>query len=197
MNKKFRIILFAVLVILLAVALIKCTETDQDAAINVLSNALQQEMSAQNGQSAIPSPTVSPSPATNLSDTKPVSSTATPVPDQVVYGNKYSTWEEVAEYIHIYKELPPNYIKKDDAMDLGWDSYLGNLYEVTGGKSIGGDRFYNNDKTLPNKKGRKYYECDVEYYGGFRGAERLVYSNDGLIFYTKDHYATFTQLYGG
>ena len=195
MHNRFRKILSFVLVMLFAVTLFGCTEADQDLAIQVLAGALQQQLSAQNSQTdAVPTFTPSPEPPSPTA--KPVAATDTPVPDQVVYGRAYSTWEEVAEYIHLFNELPPNYIKKNDAMDLGWESTLGNLYEVTGGKSIGGDRFYNNDRKLPNKKGRKYYECDVEYYGGYRGAERLVYSNDGLIFYTKDHYATFTQLYG-
>lgn len=65
------------------------------------------------------------------------------------------------------------------------------------GKSIGGSHFGNYEGMLPEKKGRKYYECDLEYEGGYRGAKRLIYSNDGLIFYTEDHYQTFEQLYSG
>ena len=116
--------------------------------------------------------------------------------DGVVYGNDYSTPEEVAAYLNEFHELPPNYITKSEAMDMGWESSEGNLYEVTGGLSIGGDYFSNYQKALPTAHGRKYYECDVNYYGGYRGAERLVYSNDGLIYYTGDHYNTFTLLYG-
>ena len=48
---------------------------------------------------------------------------------------------------------------------------------------------------LPDKDGRKWFECDINYEGGFRNAERLVYSNDGLIYYTADHYKTFEQIY--
>lgn len=63
------------------------------------------------------------------------------------------------------------------------------------GMSIGGDRFGNREGLLPDAEGRKWYECDINFSGGFRGAERIVYSNDGLIYYTSDHYESFTQLY--
>ena len=108
----------------------------------------------------------------------------------------YSTKEEVALYIHLYGELPGNYIKKNKAKDLGWESSEGNLWDVAPGKSIGGDRYYNNDDQLPEVKGRKYYECDINFGGGYRGGERIVFSNDGLIYYTGDHYNSFELLYG-
>lgn len=107
----------------------------------------------------------------------------------------YSTPEEVAEYIHLYNKLPQNFITKKEATDLGWDSNKGNLWEVTDKMSIGGNSFGNREGLLPKAENRKYFECDVNYEGGFRGSERIVYSNDGLIFYTKDHYKTFEQLY--
>ena len=107
----------------------------------------------------------------------------------------YTTPEEVAEYIHTYEKLPSNYLTKRQAMDLGWDSSKGNLWDVTDEGIIGGDKFGNREGLLPKENGRTYYECDVNYEGGYRGAERLVYSNDGLIFYTKDHYKSFEQLY--
>lgn len=108
---------------------------------------------------------------------------------------RYTSKEEVALYIHTYGKLPSNFITKRDAQDLGWESREGNLWEVTDKMSIGGDRFGNNEELLPIKNGRKYYECDINYQGGYRGSERIVYSNDGLIFYTNDHYETFEQLY--
>lgn len=108
----------------------------------------------------------------------------------------YSTKDEVALYIYTYGQLPDNYITKNEARDLGWDSKAGNLWDVAEGMSIGGDRYYNNDDQLPEEKGRKYYECDINYQGGYRGAERIVYSNDGLIYYTDDHYKSFDHLYG-
>lgn len=108
---------------------------------------------------------------------------------------EYILKEEVALYLHKYGHLPGNYITKKEAQKLGWDNQKGNLSEVAPGKSIGGSRFGNYEKTLPEKKGRNYYECDLGYEDGYRGAERLVYSDDGLIFYTEDHYQTFEQLY--
>ena len=108
---------------------------------------------------------------------------------------EYTSPEDVALYIHTYGELPSNYISKSEAMDLGWDSSSGNLWEVTDNKCIGGDIFKNREGLLPMVDGRVYYECDVNYKGGYRGPERIVYSNDGLIFYTDDHYESFEQLY--
>lgn len=108
----------------------------------------------------------------------------------------YTSKDQVALYLHIYGRLPQNYITKRDAQDLGWDSKKGNLWDVAPGMSIGGSRFGNYEGALPEKEGRKYFECDIDYEGGYRGGKRLVYSDDGLIFYTEDHYNTFEQLYG-
>ena len=107
----------------------------------------------------------------------------------------YSSPEEVAEYINLYNKLPKNYISKKEAAEVGWESEKGNLWDVTDEMSIGGDSFGNREGLLPKADGRKYFECDVNYSGGFRGAERIVYSNDGLIYYTKDHYKSFEKLY--
>lgn len=107
----------------------------------------------------------------------------------------YTSKEEVAEYIKTYGELPSNYITKNEAKELGWNSSDGNLAEVALGKSIGGDKFGNYEGMLPEEEGRQYYECDIDYEGGYRNSKRLIYSNDGLIFYTEDHYETFVQLY--
>ena len=107
----------------------------------------------------------------------------------------YYNTEDVALYIHTYNKLPENFITKSEANEMGWDSQAGNLWEVANAYVIGGDDFGNREKLLPIKEGRKYYEADVNYEGGYRGAERLVYSNDGLIFYTEDHYESFEQLY--
>jgi ribonuclease T1 len=114
---------------------------------------------------------------------------------KVKKGLRYSTKEEVAAYIHKFKELPPNFITKKEAQELGWNDSEGNLWDVTARKSIGGDRFYNREGFLPEADNRQYYECDINYYGGYRGAERIVYSNDGLIFYTDDHYESFERLF--
>ncbi len=106
----------------------------------------------------------------------------------------YDTMEEVAVYLKVFNHLPDNFLTKDEAGDLGWNNKQGNLHKVAPGFSIGGDRFGNYEGTLPDKKGRKWTECDINFDGGYRGAERIVFSNDGLIYYTNDHYETFTQI---
>lgn len=105
----------------------------------------------------------------------------------------YSTPEEVALYIHTYGDLPENFITKKEAEQLGWDSKKGNLWEVAEGMSIGGDHFGNYEGLLPEED--DYTECDVNYSGGYRGSERIIFSDDGDIYYTKDHYKSFEQLY--
>lgn len=112
----------------------------------------------------------------------------------------YTSKDEVALYLHTYGKLPSNYITKKEAEDLGWkkkSGKAGQLDVVAPGKSIGGSHFGNYEDQLPEKKGRKYFECDIDYEGGNRGAKRIIYSNDGLIYYTGDHYKTFEQLYSG
>lgn len=107
----------------------------------------------------------------------------------------YNTKDEVALYLHLYGHLPDNYITKRDAQNLGWSG--GSLEPYAPGKSIGGSRFGNYEGILPEKKGRTYYECDIDTQGRkSRGAKRIVYSTDGLIYYTEDHYETFELLYG-
>ncbi|WP_161879309.1 ribonuclease domain-containing protein [Alkalibacterium sp. MB6] len=108
----------------------------------------------------------------------------------------YFTPEDVALYLYTFDELPLNYLTKEEARELGWVASEGNLWDVADGMVIGGDYFGNREGLLPEEQGRDYYEADVNYFGGFRGAERLVYSDDGLIYYTDDHYDSFTLLYG-
>lgn len=115
--------------------------------------------------------------------------------ETVQKGNIYTSKEDVASYLHQFGELPKNYIRKKEAEKLGWDSSKGNLWKVTDQKSIGGDVFGNREGKLPKKKGRTYFECDIDYMGGFRNGKRIVYSDDGLIFYSEDHYNTFLQMY--
>lgn len=108
----------------------------------------------------------------------------------------YTSKEDVAAYIHEYGHLPSNFITKKEAKKLGWVSSEGNLGKVAPGMSIGGDYFGNFEGNLPESKGRDYYECDIDTDGSYRGAKRIVFSNDGLIYYTEDHYETFELLYG-
>lgn len=115
---------------------------------------------------------------------------------QVEEDGTYTSKEEVAVYIYEFGHLPDNFITKKEAKALGWESKEGNLAEVAPGMSIGGDYFGNYEGLLPEEDGRDYYECDINSDGGYRGAERIVFSNDGLIYYTGDHYESFELLYG-
>ena len=115
-----------------------------------------------------------------------------PVIDQ--YGS-YTTKEDVALYIHTYGCLPQNFITKDQARQAGWNG--GSLEPYCPGMCIGGDSFGNREGLLPKAQGRSWTECDINTLGAdSRGAERIVFSNDGLIYYTGDHYESFTLLYG-
>lgn len=107
----------------------------------------------------------------------------------------YSSKDEVAAYIHEYGRLPGNFMTKKDAKALGWKG--GSLEPFAKGKCIGGDVFGNFEGLLPKKSGREYFECDIDTLGASkRGARRIIFSNDGLIYYTDDHYDTFELLYG-
>ena len=142
---------------------------------------------------------VSPTPTEQTDASATKSSVSTPSPSAAQSGvtedGTYDSKAEVAEYIHTYGHLPSNYITKKEAESLGWSG--GSLRDVAPGKCIGGDRFGNYEGRLPAKKGRTYYECDIDTLNWKnRGSRRIIYSNDGLIFYTGDHYETFEQLYG-
>lgn len=106
----------------------------------------------------------------------------------------YDTMEEVAVYLTAFDKLPGNYLTKREAQALGWVNREGNLWDVAPGCSIGGDRFGNYEGALPDEKGRKWTECDIGFEGRYRNGERIVFSSDGLIYYTGDHYATFDAL---
>ena len=107
----------------------------------------------------------------------------------------YTSKEDVALYIYQYGCLPSNFITKKEAEKLGWSG--GSLEPYAPGMCIGGSRFGNYEGLLPEKKGRTYLECDIDTLGARRrGAKRIVFSNDGLIYYTEDHYESFEMLYG-
>ena len=116
-----------------------------------------------------------------------------PPESSIAEDGSYTTKEDVALYIHTYGKLPQNFITKKQARELGWGG--GSLEPYAPGMCIGGDRFGNYEGLLP--EGHSYTECDVNTLGASsRGAERIVFSSDGLIYYTGDHYASFTLLYG-
>lgn len=116
--------------------------------------------------------------------------TPTPVPEGPIIDP-----QSIADYIFAHGELPENFITKKEARALGWDSYKNYVSDVAPGKSIGGDYFGNYEGILPTDKGIQYHEADCWYTGGKRNAYRVIYSNDGRVWYTEDHYNTFTELF--
>lgn len=139
-------------------------------------------------------PATAPSPAIDPSPSAPAQAPAlSPVP--IEENGTYDGRDGVALYIHTYGRLPGNYITKREARSLGWEG--GGLEAYAPGKCIGGDPFGNYEGLLPDAPGRFYTECDIGVLGkSSRGAKRIVFSNDGLIYYTDDHYDSFMLLYG-
>ena len=132
---------------------------------------------------------------TNITTQNPTEAVQPGGTDTIDINGSYTAKEDVALYIHLYGKLPSNFITKEEARDLGWEG--GGLDKYAPGKCIGGDRFGNYEGLLPAADGRTWKECDIDTLGkDSRGSKRIVYSNDGLIFYTDDHYESFVQLYG-
>ncbi|RQP14548.1 MAG: ribonuclease [Chryseobacterium sp.] len=129
--------------------------------------------------------------AANVGSTTPASSTVNGTSAKEI--DRLTDENTVVSFLKDNRKLPGYYLTKKEARNLGWDPAGGNLCEVLPGRAIGGDAFGNREKKLPMSDGRKYYEADIDYHCGNRGAARVVYSNDGLIFVTHDHYKSFTQ----
>ena len=123
--------------------------------------------------------------------TRPVQTTTKP---GIHKDGVYTSKADVALYIHTFSKLPKNFITKSQAKALGWPG--GGLDPYAPGKCIGGDYFSNYEGLLPKAAGRSYTECDIDtLHAEVRGAKRIVFSNDGLIYYTGNHYVSFTRLY--
>ncbi len=199
-NKLFRAasLLLAVLLALLSFAGCRKKDKQQNADLPVYSASPTESVQplptfpGETGEPTDdPTPTPAPTPTPKPTPTPTPAPTACPVSED----GQYNTKDEVALYIHLFGHLPSNYITKREANALGWTG--GSLEPYAPGCSIGGDRFGNYEGQLPTKSGRKYTECDIGTKGkNSRGAKRIVFSNDGLIYYTDDHYETFTLLYG-
>lgn len=168
--------------------------TEYEEELPVVTETAAPEETAAPTEEATPEETATPTEEATPEETPE----ALPEEDEpsITKNGTYTSKEEVAAYIHKYGRLPSNFITKKQAKKLGWVSSEGNLWEVAPGKSIGGDYFGNYEGNLPEKKGRDYYECDIDTDGSYRGAKRIVFSDDGLIYYTEDHYKTFELLYG-
>ena len=175
LKRKLGKLLSFLLLLALSVTLFTgCTQEDAELALDVLNAVLE----------------------TEVEEDVYEETTETAMEDVISEAGTYTSKEDVAEYLHTYGHLPSNFIKKKAAQKLGWVSSEGNLWDVAPGMSIGGDYFGNYEGNLPEAKDRDYYECDIDFDGSYRGAKRIVYSNDGLIYYTEDHYETFELLYG-
>lgn len=188
LKKYLRSLLSALLISLLSLSLLTgCSDKDMELAADVLTTLLETEDDVSlEEESTIPQDELTEEESLNIEDSK----------DGITEDGTYTTKEEVAEYLHTYGHLPSNYITKRAAKELGWISSEGNLDEVAPGMSIGGDYFGNYEGILPETNNRDYYECDIDFDGTYRNGKRIVYSNDGLIYYTEDHYETFELLYG-
>ena len=147
---------------------------------------------------AAPSPTAAPTPTAEPTFApEPTPEPAPePTPDagpKLDEDGYYYDVESVALYIYEFGKLPSNYITKDEARKLGWEG--GTPEKFKAGSAIGGDRFGNYEEQLPKARGRNWTECDIDTNGkNSRGAKRLIFSNDGLFYYTDDHYESFTEL---
>ena len=120
---------------------------------------------------------------------------ATAAPEATATPGPMDEAQRIADYIFEHGELPENFITKKEAQALGWDKYRNCVSDVAPGKSIGGDYFGNYEQKLPVVRGRRYYEADCYYFGGERNEYRIIYSNDGHVWYTEDHYNTFIELF--
>ena len=185
----------AALALTLAFALSFCACSDlADAALSEAADAvLSQAQSALD--EAAQSSTAADSEAVSSADEQDNQEEAGLKEQALAEDGWYYSRDDVALYLHTYNHLPTNYLTKNEAEALGWNNKEGNLWDVADGYCIGGNRFGNYEGKLPEKSGRTWHECDVNYQGGYRGSDRLLYSTDGLIYYTEDHYNTSTQLY--
>ena len=113
----------------------------------------------------------------------------------IVAGEATLMNDEGADWYLVHEgALPDYYISKEDAKLLGWVNWQANLWNVAPDRVIGSDVYENRNGKLPSMPKRIWYEADINYAGGYRGLQRIVYSNDGLIFVTYDHFETFLEI---
>ncbi len=193
---KFRLaaLLLAVFMSLTAVG---CARGGQKPEETVSLAVITDTPAPEPAESAVPTETTTPEPTAAPTETPTPEPTAEPAPnpeneDLLDPDGTYTSKEDVALYLHQYGELPQNFMTKKDAKKLGWSG--GGLDDYAYGYCIGGDRYGNYEGLLPDGN---YHECDIDtLHKKKRGAKRIVYSDDGRIYYTDDHYASFTLLYG-
>ena len=197
MNKLRRFLPIVLLILVLAFYLYP---SGDHPAAPAADSAVAAATDAQNLAASSPKASAQPSaaPAKPKSEKqKPATSSAADSKEEeelLPEDGSYTTKDDVALYLHQYGHLPSNFITKGEARKAGWSG--GSLEEYFPGMCIGGDTFGNREGTLPSAKGRTWSECDIDTLGRrSRGAKRILYSNDGLIYYTDDHYESYTQLY--
>ncbi len=217
MKHKIRNFIGMIFVLLMAVFACGCgdittgnEELDQaivDIVVDGVNSYLEDSANGEEAESSAPmtatpvptatsKPTSTPKPTATIKPTSTPQPTPTPTPEPAIDEDGwYYSKDEVALYLYTYGKLPENFITKSEAQELGWTG--GTVENYKEGAAIGGDKFGNREGLLPKKSGRQYYECDIDTKGkGSRGAKRIVFSNDGLIYYTDDHYESFELLYG-
>ena len=191
-----RLLSFLLLSVFSLTLFVGCAQEDIELAADVLTTVLETQLEEDNEYTEIVSE-VSNSDTETKDYREVIAEENTVTEDSLISEDGiYTSKEDVAAYLHEYGHLPSNFITKKEAKKLGWVSSEGNLDEVAPGMSIGGDYFGNYEGNLPEAKDRDYYECDIDFDGTYRNGKRIVFSNDGLIYYTEDHYETFELLYG-
>ena len=194
---KFKRIKALLLALILSLSLTACSEEVTGAIVDeVIDIAVSEVVDVLTEDSGETADAESP-PAQEESSAEEAAPEETPAEEvpAIDEDGSYTTKEDVALYIHTYGHLPDNFITKKEAEALGWSG--GGLDDYAYGCSIGGNRFGNYEGLLPEANGRTYTECDIDtMHASKRGAKRIVFSNDGLIYYTGDHYETFELLYG-
>lgn len=181
------VLLAALLLIVLAVYFLLSANNDTAMPDSGYSQMQDNDLTLlDDGESSVPD-------ASDPQQTSETQETQNAIGEDGVYTSK----DDVALYLHTYGHLPANFITKNQAESFGWSG--GGLDKIPNcqGKSIGGDKFGNREGLLPDAPGRTYRECDIDTMGAnSRGTKRIVFSNDGLIYYTDDHYDSFELLYG-
>lgn len=189
MNKRTLTILLVILAVLAAIWVLNAYVPQQADT--------QEQAQGTSGLVLLDGETKTDEPALQTEQPPQTEATAEPQATEAAIdeAGSYTTKEDVSLYLYTFGQLPENFITKSEARALGWSG--GGLDDFDYGKCIGGDRFGNNEGLLPEANGRKYYECDIDtLHADDRGPKRIVFSNDGLIYYSGDHYDSFELLYG-
>ena len=177
MRKRNKLVTLFVLLLAAILLLSSCTA-------NALETAKRKKNTAAPALTAAPTETAAPA-----------EETPTPVPELTPTPGPMDEAQRLADYLFEYGELPENFITKKEAQAMGWQDRYRYVGDIEPGLCIGGDYFGNYEQKLPVVKGRKYYEADCFYQGGPRNEYRIIYSTDGHVWFTGDHYETFVELY--